>query len=225
MTNPFTKEHSQAYDARNSKLAPISANLHFLMRMVLEDLPANARILCIGVGTGADIFALAEAFPNWTFTGVDPSADMLDVCAERLQQAGLQHRCTLIHGYVQNAPADEPFDAAISLLVAHFIKPEDRSDFFSQMASRLKTGGYLVNAEISADLDAPEFPVLLEDWKKVQTLMGATPESLANLAQTLRTGLSVLPPRQTEKILRQSGIPKPVQFFQSFLIHGWYGQK
>lgn len=225
MTTPFTKEHSQAYDTRNAKLAPIADNMHFLIRLVLQGLPANASILCVGVGTGAEILSLAKAFPGWTFTGVDPSASMLEVCAENLEKAGISQRCQLIHGYVHNAPTGETFDAALSILVAHFVKPEDRTDFFRQMTTRLKPAGYLVNTEISADLDTPNFPALLENWKQVQTLMGATPQSLANLSQTLRTGLSILPPHQTEAILHQAGIKTPTRFFQSILIHGWYGQK
>lgn len=44
--------------------------------------------------------------------------------------------------------------------------------------------GILVNTEISFDLDSKEFPSMLQNWKAVQQLMGATPESLANLGAT-----------------------------------------
>ena len=49
----FNQEMADAYDRRNSALKPISDGLHFLMRLVLNDLPADARLLCVGVGTGA----------------------------------------------------------------------------------------------------------------------------------------------------------------------------
>ena len=52
--------------------------MHFLIGLVLKELPTDARILCVGVGTGAEIFSLAEEYPEWTFVGVDPSADMLE---------------------------------------------------------------------------------------------------------------------------------------------------
>ena len=55
--------------------------------------------------------------------------------------------------------------------------------------------------------------------------MGATPESLAALPAQLRDVLAVLPPAETETLLRQSGIETPVRFFQAFMISGWYGTK
>lgn len=59
----FGRDVADAYDARNNALAPISNNLHFLLRLVLADLPVDARVLCVGVGTGAEILSLASAFP------------------------------------------------------------------------------------------------------------------------------------------------------------------
>ncbi|HJV41115.1 class I SAM-dependent methyltransferase [Caulobacter sp.] len=218
--NVFNREMADAYDRRNSALAPISDCLHFLLRLVLADLPASARILCVGVGTGAEILSLAKAYPGWSFVGVDPSEDMLAVGRSRLEQADVLERCQLLHGYVQDAPS-EGFDAAVSLLVAHFIKREDRLAFYSEIHDRLKPGGRFVSAEISGDLDAPEFPDMLEDWKRIQVLMGATPESLNKLDSTLRHALGVLSPAETEALWRSAGFGKPIPFFQAFMIRGW----
>lgn len=225
MSDFFTKEAAQGYDERNKRLAPIADNMHFLIRMVLQDLPVQARMLCIGVGTGAEILSLAEAHPEWTFVGVDPSASMLEVCRERLKKAGVIDRCALINGYVQDAPKEEKYDAALSVLVGHFVKRQDRVDYYRQMMERLKPGGYLINTEISFDLDSPEFPSMLKNWERVQAMMGATPESLASLPKQLREMLTVLPPAETDSLLQQAGATQPVRFFQSMMIHGWYSRK
>ena len=132
----FNREIADAYDRRNSALAPISDGLHFLLRLVLEDLPADARVLCVGVGTGAEILSLARAYPGWSFVGVDPSEDMLAVGRGRLEQAGVLDRCQLLQGYVHDAPRDG-FDAVVSLLVAHFIQREDRLAFYAAIHDRL----------------------------------------------------------------------------------------
>jgi tRNA (cmo5U34)-methyltransferase len=220
----FTKELSQAYDERNAKLAPIAENAHFLVRLVLKDLPVDGRVLCVGVGTWAEILSLTKSYPGLTFVGVDPSEPMLDVCRTRLSAAGILNRCELLHGYVEDTPAGETFDAALSMLVGHFVEPAERPGFYHSMVNRLKPGGHLVNCEISADMDSADFPLMLENWKQVQALMGASDESLANLAQTLRTALTVLSPSDVENLLRQSGV-HPVRFFQSFMIVGWHGVK
>ena len=220
----FNRDVADGYDRRNDALAPISNDLHFLLRLVLTDLPADARVLCVGVGTGAEILSLATAYPGWSFVGVDPSAEMLAVGRRRLEQAGLLHRCELIQGYVEDAPR-EAFDAVVSLLVAHFIKGEDRPPFYAAIHDRLRPGGRFASAEISGDLDAPEFPAMLENWKQVQTLMGATPQSLENLPGMMREVLGVLPPEETLALWRAAGFAMPIPFFQAFMIRGWHAVK
>lgn len=220
----FNEEIAQAYDRRNAGLKPISDSLHFLIRLVLGDAPADARVLCVGVGTGAEILSLAEAFPGWSFVGVDPSAEMLSVGRHRLEAAGLLDRCELVHGYVDNV-AEAGFDIVISLLVAHFIRREGRSAFYAAIADRLKPGGRYVSAEISGDLDAETFPTMLADWEQVQTMMGATPESLARLGGMMRDVLGVLTPAETEVLWRDAGFPLPTPFFQAFMIRGWHARR
>lgn len=229
-TNPTVIDHfssaAPAYDEKNQQLAPIADNMHFLIRLILKKMaPARARVLCVGVGTGAEIFSLANAFPEWTFVGVDPSIGMLDICRDKLKSADVLNRCELIHGYVQDVPPGENFDITLSILVAHFVKLEDRLSFYKAMADRLCDKGILVNTEISFDLNSKEFPLMLKNWESVQQQMGATPESLANLSKVLREGLTVISPEETEGILSQSGIQLPIRFFQAFMISGWYGLK
>lgn len=220
----FNQEMADAYDRRNAGLKPISDGLHFLMRLTLADLPDDARVLCVGVGTGAEILSLAEANPGWSFVGVDPSAEMLGVGRFRLEQAGVMDRCELVQGYVEDV-ADQGFDAVISLLVAHFIKRAERPAFYSAIHARLKPGGRFVSAEISGDLEGPEFPDMLKDWKQVQTMMGATPDSLAKLPDMMRDVLGVVPVADTEALWRAAGFALPVPFFQAFMIRGWHATR
>ncbi len=216
---------AKVYDERNRQLAPTAENMHFLIRLILQNAPARSRVLCVGVGTGAEILSLAKSFPEFTFVGVDPSVGMIDVCRERLAEAGVLDRCELVNGYVNDIARGENFDAALSILVAHFVKREERVGFYRAMSERLRTNGILINTEISFDLDSAEFPSMLDNWKAVQSRMGATPESLANLSVQLREMLSVISPADTESYLKQSGIAMPVKFFQAFMIAGWYGRK
>lgn len=229
MTKPstdfFTKEHAERYDERNRKLVSISDSLHFLIRLTLENLPAHARILSVGAGTGAEILSLAKAFPAWSFVAVEPSLPMLNVCRERIQDAGLLDRCEFVHGFAQELPLHADFDAALAVFVAHFVKRDDRVSFFKSLTDRLRAGGYLVNAEISFDLDSAEFPSMLKNWESVQRLMGATPEALISLPRQLRDVLTVLSPTETEAVICKSEIQLPVRFFQAFMISGWYGIK
>ncbi|TGG91709.1 class I SAM-dependent methyltransferase [Natronospirillum operosum] len=214
-----------AYDEKNRPLSSIADTLHFLTALVLQRAPARARVLCVGVGTGAEVLSLAQSFPEWTFVGVDPARGMLEVCGDRLEQAGVRERCELIQGYVQDVPEDESFDIVLNILVAHFVKREDRPAFYQAMWQRLRANGFLVSAEISYDLSADAFPLMLKNWETVQSLMGASAESLDNLPVVLREQLAVISPAETAALLEQCGIDMPVWFFQAFMISGWYSIK
>jgi tRNA (cmo5U34)-methyltransferase len=225
VASAFDREVAIRYDERNSKLTAITENMHFLIRLALADLPQHARILCVGAGTGAEILSLAEEREDWTFVGVDPSVEMLDVCRERLQRAGVGGRCDLVAGYVNQVPKGSGFDAVLSILVAHFVQREDMGGFYRSIHDRLKPGGYYISAEISFDLDAPGYPEMLANWARVQSLMGATADSLQKLPDTLRNMLAVVSPAETEELLVAAGFERTVQFFQAFLIRGYLGKK
>lgn len=229
MKTTATIDHFSAaagsYDGKNEALAPIATNMHFLIRLILQRGPVKARVLCVGVGTGAEILSLAQAFPQWTFVGVDPAVGMLEVCKEKLDKTGVLDRCELAHGYVQDLPQGEGFDVVLSILVAHFIKYEERLSFYREMWTRLRNNGFFISTEISYDLDSAMFPLMIKNWKAVQSLMGANAESLTELSLTLREKLAVISPAETEKLLKHCGIDRPVQFFQAFMINGWYGIK
>jgi tRNA (cmo5U34)-methyltransferase len=227
--NPSAIDHfndaAKQYDERNRQLAPIMNNLHFLIRLILKNIPDRARVLCVGVGTGTEILSLSETFTEWRFVGVDPSIGMINVCREKLKIAGILDRCELINGSVNDVPEGEKFDSVLSILVGHFVKLEDRLHFYTAMCDRLNQNGFLINTEISYDLNSQHFPLMLKNWEAIQSLMGATPESLENLSTQLREMLTVMSPSEIEIFLNQSGIHVPVRFYQAFMIHGWYGIK
>lgn len=225
MANFFNAAAAHTYDEKNRALAPMADAMHFLIRLILADLPPQSRVLCVGVGTGAEIFSLAKEYPALSFVGVDPSEAMLEVCKERLEKENLGERCELIHGYVEDVPTDIPFAAVLSILVGHFIKKEERVAFYQNIHHRLLKGGIFINTELSFDVASSEFPHMLKEWEKVQRLMGATPESIASLPRVLTEVLTVLPPAEVENSICASGFLSPIQFFQSLMIRGWYAKK
>ena len=57
-------QQASSYDEQWSKTAPIRDGLLFLLEAVFSTLPANARILSVGTGTGAELAYLAKRFPQ-----------------------------------------------------------------------------------------------------------------------------------------------------------------
>lgn len=80
------------YDTQWAKTAPIRSCLHLLVDSLLAHLPTEARILCVGVGTGAELAHLARKNPGWQFTAVEPSGKMLEICRQRAEVDGFANR-------------------------------------------------------------------------------------------------------------------------------------
>ncbi len=215
-----------SYDEKWSKLAPINATLHLLASAVFGELPATARVLCVGAGTGAEIVELARRFPGWRFTAVEPSAAMVEVCRRRAAEEGMLDRCAFHQGYLDALPATEPFDAATAFLVSQFlIERPVRVQFFRSIAERLRPGGTLVSSDLSGDLAAPDFRDLLEVWFRTMNGHGLSAEEVEKMREAYQRDVAVAPPAEVRAIITEGGFVTPVQFFQAGLIHAWFAQR
>lgn len=222
----FGKEQAAAYDERFKKVGALKESLHLLIRILFSDLPEGSRILCVGAGTGAEILALAEAFPSFGFMAVEPSLPMLEVCRDRVVAAGMAGRCAFHHGYIETLPEEERFDAATSLLVSQFLtKREARVAFFAEIAKRLRTGAYLVNADLSADLEGERSAGLKECWQKMLVFSDVPEEQAQKYLEGWRRDVAVLPPGQVEEMIVAGGFGKPTLFYQGLFIHGWWSRR
>lgn len=222
----FSKSAAQTYDTRFKKIQAIIDNLHLLIRIVLLDLPKDARILCVGVGTGTEIIELAEDHPDWTFTGIEPSKDMLEVCRKKLVAHGLLERTHLFDGFIEEFSDNKKYDAVLCLLVTQFVKDrKKRQDMFNTMADFLNPNGVLINTELSADMSSKWVDDLITVWKAMNKLTGAPAEKIEEMMEVTKQHVAIEPPENIEQYLRNSGLGTPIQFFQSLLIRGWFSRK
>ncbi|MEH0072411.1 class I SAM-dependent methyltransferase [Pannonibacter sp. Pt2-lr] len=105
--------------------------------LIAEKAPRAAHVLVVGAGGGLEIRALAQAQPDWLFTGVDPSPAMLDIARQTLFDCA--ERADLIQGTAVDAPQG-PFDGAVCLLTLHFLSRDERLQTLREIHSRLKPG-------------------------------------------------------------------------------------
>lgn len=222
----FDHTHAATYDQRYARLAPMRDALHLLISAVLADLPADARVLCVGAGTGHELIYLAQKFPGWRFAVVEPSAPMLEVCRRKAGECGITPRCVFHDGYVDSLPPSAAFDAATALLVSQFIlAPEARAGFFHTIAGRLRPGGYLASADLASDPASATYRSLLDVWIRLMRETGSPPEQIERLRVTYGRDVALLPVEQVSAIIASAGFESPVLFLQTGLIHAWYTRR
>ncbi|MDL5055821.1 class I SAM-dependent methyltransferase [Oscillatoria laete-virens NRMC-F 0139] len=222
----FDQNRASTYDTRVAKIAPLRDSLHLLTHLILSQLSDEARILCVGVGTGLELIYLAQEFPQWQFTAVDPAIAMLDVCRQKAEECGVASRCTWHEGYLDSLPPSPLFDAATCFLVSHFLmQPEERRNFFNQIASRLRPQGYLVSADLSSDMSTPAYQSLRELWTQMLQYAEFPNEVIQEFLDAHGRNVAILPPHEVESIIGSSGFEPPVLFMQTLFIHAWYTRK
>lgn len=215
-------QQAAGYDAQWAKTRPIRDCLYLLLDAAFAGLPADASILCVGLGTGQELAHLAQARPGWRFTAVEPSGEMLRHCRALAERAGFATRCSFHEGYLDSLPTSVPFAAATCFLVSQFLLDRDeRVGFFRAIAQRLRPGGLLASTDLAADVASPEYAALLQTWARMMAAAEVAPEAIERMRRANGQDVAVLPPAEVEAILREGGFPLPVRFFQAGLIHGW----
>lgn len=222
LTTMFDQQ-AKGYDQQWAGMAPIRDALYMLLGSSFADLPDDARILCVGVGTGAELSYLAGRFPGWQFTAVDPSGAMLDRCRERASQGSFLSRCSFHEGFLDTLPLQPAQDGATCFLVSQFLLDhEARTAFFQEIASRLKPGGLLASADLASHVQSPAYEVLLQNWLTLMSSAGVQPQMLERARAAYAKDVAILPAQQVARLIEAAGFEPPVQFFQAGLMHGWF---
>lgn len=219
-------QQASGYDKQWVRMAPIRDGLYFLLESIFADLPADARILCVGVGTGAELAYLARTFPRWRFTALDPSGAMLNVCRQRANAEGHISRCDFHEGYLDSLPIEDLHDGATCFLVSQFILAQEvRSEFFRAIADRLVPGGVLASSDLASDVGSNAYDALLRVWLQVMSSAVIQPEVLERTRAAYAKDVAILPPQRIASIIESAGFEPPVQFFQAGLMHAWFSKR
>lgn len=135
------------YDVEIRRFIPgYDAMLDEAVNAIREHVPAAAKILDLGTGTGALAARIANALPSATLVLLDADRAMLEMAAIRLNDD--RHRVELRHGdFADELPRIHA--AAASLALHHLHDPEDKRAMYGRIRSALEPGGVLVNADIT----------------------------------------------------------------------------
>jgi tRNA (cmo5U34)-methyltransferase len=197
---------------------------HAMQRMaailLAETVPPEGAVLVLGAGGGLELAAFAGWHPGWRFTGVDPSAPMLDLA--RAATVAVADRVRLLQGVIDDAPPG-PFDGATCLLTLHFLPRAERLATLVALRARLRPGAALVVAQHSF----PPDPALAAPWMArfagFAIASGIDPAMARRAAESLPVQLPVLSPEDDEDLLRQAGFTGVALFYAAFSFRGWVG--
>jgi tRNA (cmo5U34)-methyltransferase len=214
----FNAAHASAYAEGPPRQVPGFAGLHRMASMLLaERMPAHGRLLVLGAGGGLELKAFAEDHPDWTFDGVDPSADMLRA-AEQIAAPHLV-RIRLHEGYIDAAPAG-PFDGAVCLLTLHFVPRDQRPDTLRHIRRRLTPGAPFIVAHLSFPQNEPERSLWID---RHLAYGGTSPDHAESARRTMAARLSILSPEEDEALLREAGFSHVSLFYAGLSFRGWVG--
>ena len=217
----FDAARASVYDAQADNMAPVRDTLHYCLRLVVSSLPEDARIVCVGAGTGSEMSMLAKLHPAWKFVAVEPAPAMLERCRQRAESEGFAERCEFHEGTLDTLPKGDLFDLATSLLVSHFIVDiDERQSFYSEIAKRLRSGGLLVTCDLATELGTHNFEQLYLAWEALFTLAGLTMGR-----QAFGTAIGMLSPQAVERLIASSGFDAPVPFYQAVFMPGWFARR
>jgi len=210
-----------AYAEGPRRFVPGLADLHRMTGILIaERAPRNARVLVVGAGGGMELKAMAEAHPDWTFVGVDPSREMLGLAERTL--GTLAPRVSLIQGYVQDVPPG-PFDAATCLLTFHFLREEERLGTAREIRSRLRPGAPFVVAHGCLPEEGGGRGVWASRYAAFAIASGADPDQVERARAAVEASANMVRPEQDEAILREAGFADTSLFFAAFTWRGWIG--
>ncbi len=101
-----------------------------------------SRALELGTGTGETALRVLPRHPGAALTGIDESADMLQVARERLPEADLRV------SRLEDPLPDGRFDLVFSVLAIHHLDGPGKADLFRRVAAGLAPGGRFVIGDV-----------------------------------------------------------------------------
>ena len=223
----FDDEFAENYDRGIRVAAPGYEALHDMAHSLLRlELEERARLLVVGAGTGTEIAGMGAKEPGWSFTGVDPSADMIDVARRRVAESGLTQRTDLRVGYTRDLPPTEPYDGATAILVMHFL-PDDgqKLELLQSISARLRTGAPFILADLHGDENSARFSRFLAAWRLRQLALGMEEKDVEEMFRDLRAVVRFVPEERIVNLLREAGFEGIERFHGAMLFGGWIARK
>lgn len=210
------------YDEHIRKLIPGYEVIHQQVDAILQSvLKPNSHILIVGCGTGYELEYLLKRHPNWKFIAVDPSLTMLQKAQEQVELLGKSSQVTFIHGETSALPLENCFDAALSILVAHFIADDIKPAFFKDIYDRLNENAVLLTYDLMTCIN----PQQLQALRYLCLAQGLTEEQCQKMLERMAQDFFSLTTEGYIKLLQKTGFESVQSYAQVLTYQGFIAKK
>ncbi|MBJ9425970.1 class I SAM-dependent methyltransferase [Acinetobacter seifertii] len=212
----------EGYDEHIRKLIPGYEVIHLQVDAILQSvLKPNAHILIVGCGTGYELEYLLKRHPDWKFTAVDPSLTMLQKAQEQVELLDKSSQVTFIHGDTSALPLEACFDAALSILVAHFVADDIKPTFFKDIYDRLKEKAVLLTYDLMTCIN----PMQLQALRYLCLAQGLTEEQCQKMLGRMAQDFFSLTTEGCIKLLEKTGFESIQPYTQILTYQGFIAKK
>ncbi|NUF53176.1 class I SAM-dependent methyltransferase [Acinetobacter seifertii] len=212
----------EGYDVHIRKLIPGYEVIHLQVDAILQSvLKPNAHILIVGCGTGYELEYLLKRHPNWKFIAVDPSLTMLQKAQEQVELLDKSSQVTFIHGDTSALPLEACFDAALSILVAHFVADDMKPTFFKDIYDRLKEKAVLLTYDLMTCIN----PMQLQALRYLCLAQGLTEEQCQKMLERMAQDFFSLTTEGYIKLLEKTGFESIQPYTQILTYQGFIAKK
>ncbi|PTV58110.1 class I SAM-dependent methyltransferase [Acinetobacter seifertii] len=212
----------EGYDEHIRKLIPGYEVIHLQVDAILQSvLKPNAHILIVGCGTGYELEYLLKRHPNWKFIAVDPSLTMLQKAQEQVELLDKSSQVTFIHGDTSALLLEACFDAALSILVAHFVADDMKPTFFKDIYDRLKEKAVLLTYDLMTCIN----PMQLQALRYLCLAQGLTEEQCQKMLERMAQDFFSLTTEGYIKLLQKTGFESVQPYTQILTYQGFIAKK
>ncbi len=220
----FSERKARHYDDEIQTVVPGYGLLHRLCTVLLgTQVAPEAHILVVGSGTGTDVLAMAAAYQGWRFTAVEPSSAMMATARRRLTREGVDARVHLIEDTVLALPSDAAFDAAVCILVSHFLADDGRrAGLFAAIGGHLRRGAPLLLADLHRPHSDRETVDQTRAWHAWCRSEGWDDDKIGKMVAHLARDVHPLDDGRLATLLDEASFEPPIPFFRSLMFQAWW---
>ncbi len=137
-----------------------------LISSFTEHFPDNFNpksILDLGSGNGNITAQLIPYFPNATFTLVDASAEMINLCCSQFKDYDFIYDNKYFKDFLFK---EKSYDLIVAGFSLHHCDENEKQSIFKNINTSLKKGGIFSYSDLMISKTNPDHPMLLEQWKE-----------------------------------------------------------